>query len=36
MSSSATATKFIDNDRVIVTEWRFRARGQHRLAPTYP
>jgi quercetin dioxygenase-like cupin family protein len=38
MTGSAKATKFIDNDRVIVTEWRF-ARGAntgwHRHAHDY-
>lgn len=38
MTESATATKFIDNDRVIVTEWRFQpgaGTGWHRHAHDY-
>jgi len=38
MTGSAKATKFIDNDRVIVTEWRFApgaGTGWHRHAHDY-
>ena len=38
MTASARATKFIDNDRVIVTEWRFApgaSTGWHRHAHDY-
>jgi quercetin dioxygenase-like cupin family protein len=38
MTASARATKFIDNDRVIVTEWRFAPganTGWHRHAHDY-
>ena len=36
MTGSAKATSFIDNERVIVTEYRFAARRQHRLASARP
>ena len=36
MTGSAKATVFIDNERVIVTEYRFAPRRQHRLAPPRP
>lgn len=38
MTGSAKATKFIDNDRAIVTEWRFApgaSTGWHRHAHDY-
>jgi len=38
MTESASATKFIDNDRIIVTEWRFQpgaSTGWHRHAHDY-